>query len=84
MLQMSGYYYTMLGVQGKIFIVGTELVYKNVWGGGGVWSSHIVWVALFTGGKWQERGTCDQGALLSCSVPEWQHAVQAKSPPGFE
>jgi len=24
----------MLGVQGKIFIAGTELVYKNIWGGG--------------------------------------------------
>lgn len=38
---MSTYHYAMLGVRGKIFIVGIELVYKNIWWGG-VWSSHIV------------------------------------------
>lgn len=83
MLQKSTYYCATLGVQGKIFIVGIELVYKNIWGGA-VLSSHIMWVALFTGGKRQERGTCDQGALLPCGVSEQEHTGQAKSPPGFE
>lgn len=69
-------------VHGKLFIARRELAYKNI--SLCVCVQTILCVFLYPEWKWQGRGTCDQGALLSCCVQEQQHAARAKSLPGFE